>query len=73
MEIDGYTDNDGDSKTNIKLSQERATAVKSALESMGVAPERLTTNGFGEDHPIDNNSTPEGKAQNRRVEFIKLK
>jgi outer membrane protein OmpA-like peptidoglycan-associated protein len=71
MEIDGYTDNDGDPKTNIKLSQERASAVKDALEILGIDSWRLTTNGFGEGNPIDTNATPEGKAQNRRVEFIK--
>ena len=71
LEIDGYTDNDGDAKTNIKLSKERAKAVQMALEMRGIDASRLTANGFGEGNPIESNATPEGKAKNRRVEFIK--
>ncbi len=72
MEIDGYTDNDGDPRANIKLSLERANAVKAALEGLGTDASRLTTNGFGEGNPISTNATPDGKAQNRRVECVKL-
>ncbi|HEY9361781.1 MAG TPA: OmpA family protein [Chitinophagaceae bacterium] len=72
LEIDGYTDNDGNADANKKLSQNRADAVKEKLLAMGIEGERLTTKGFGADKPIDSNDTAEGKANNRRVEFVKM-
>ncbi|GAA4319016.1 OmpA family protein [Compostibacter hankyongensis] len=72
FEIDGHTDSDGDDAANMKLSLERACAVKTALAGMGIAGSRLSTKGLGETKPIDKNNTAEGKANNRRVEFIKL-
>lgn len=72
LEIDGHTDNDGDAASNLKLSQPRAEEVKKQLASAGVADNRLTTKGFGASKPLQSNTTPEGKANNRRVEFIKL-
>lgn len=71
FEIDGYTDADGDDNSNLKLSEQRAIAVKEQLVAMGISADRLTTKGFGETNPIDVNTTIEGKANNRRVEFIK--
>ena len=71
LEIDGHTDSDGDKAANIKLSQDRAEAVKNQLIALGVDASRLTSKGFGESKPVDNNTTPEGMADNRRVEFIK--
>jgi outer membrane protein OmpA-like peptidoglycan-associated protein len=71
-EIDGHTDNTGNSKHNLELSQQRADAVKTQLVSMGIDSSRLTTKGYGDTEPISDNSTPEGKANNRRVEFIKM-
>lgn len=71
LEIDGYTDNDGSDDLNLKLSEQRAEAVKAQLVSMGITDSRLTTKGFGESNPIDSNDTPEGKSNNRRVEFVK--
>jgi outer membrane protein OmpA-like peptidoglycan-associated protein len=71
FEIDGYTDNDGSADSNLKLSQQRADAVKAQLASMGIDISRLTTKGFGETKPVDSNDTPEGKANNRRVEFLR--
>jgi OmpA-OmpF porin, OOP family len=71
FEIDGHTDNTGDASHNLTLSQQRADAVKTQLVSMGIDASRLTTKGFGDTKPIDTNDTPEGKANNRRVEFVK--
>lgn len=71
-EIDGHTDNSGTSAHNLTLSQQRADAVKTQLVSMGIDASRLTTKGLGDTKPIDKNDTPEGKANNRRVEFIKM-
>jgi outer membrane protein OmpA-like peptidoglycan-associated protein len=72
FEIDGHTDNTGQSTHNLTLSQQRADAVKSQLVKMGISDSRLTTRGFGDSRPVDANNTPEGKANNRRVEFVKI-
>ncbi len=72
LEIDGHTDNEGDSKFNKKLSLERAEEVKKQLEAAGVESNRLTAKGFGDTKPIQSNKTSKGRAENRRVEFIKL-
>ena len=71
FEIDGHTDNSGDSAHNQTLSQERAEAVKDQLVSMGVDSGRLTTKGYGDTKPMASNDTPDGKANNRRVEFVR--
>lgn len=72
FEVGGYTDIDGDDSYNLKLSQQRADAVKLQLVSMGIDAARLAAKGYGETKPIGNNLTPEGKANNRRVEFVKI-
>ncbi|MCK5137401.1 MAG: OmpA family protein [Bacteroidales bacterium] len=69
--IEGHTDSDGDSAFNQKLSEERAKTVMDQLVSMGIDSDRLTSKGFGESNPINTKDTPEGKAVNRRVEFVK--
>ena len=70
--IVGHTDSDGADESNQKLSESRAASVKKALVSeFGIDPSRLTTAGKGESEPIATNNTTSGKAQNRRVEFIK--
>jgi OmpA-OmpF porin, OOP family len=72
FEIQGHTDSDGDDAYNMKLSQARAEAVKAVLVDMGIDASNLTPKGFGKSKPLSDNSTPEGKAINRRVEFVKL-
>ncbi|WP_343329547.1 OmpA family protein [Polaribacter staleyi] len=69
--IVGYTDNDGDDDLNLKLSEERANAVKQAIVEQGISTDRLTITGKGKADPLNNNSSPEEKANNRRVAFIK--
>jgi outer membrane protein OmpA-like peptidoglycan-associated protein len=66
-EIAGYTDSMGTEGQNMTLSRERADRVKSELVARGIAPNRLTTEGFGEQNSAADNSTEEGRARNRRV------
>ena len=68
--VEGYTDSRGADDTNLKLSQARADAVREFLVSQGVKAEKLRAVGRGEDHPVASNDTPEGRANNRRVEII---
>jgi OOP family OmpA-OmpF porin len=65
--IGGYTDNTGDADANMKLSQDRASNVASQLTTMGVSQSRLTAKGYGEAHPVADNNTDVGRAQNRRI------
>jgi OOP family OmpA-OmpF porin len=68
-EISGHTDSVGSDKYNVKLSQRRAASVKKYLEEkFGIAPDRLTTEGYGESRPIASNKTKEGRQLNRRIE-----
>jgi outer membrane protein OmpA-like peptidoglycan-associated protein len=72
LEIDGYTDSTGNDQHNLDLSQRRAAAVRSVLIGQyGVDAARLTASGFGPAKPVASNDTPDGRAQNRRVEFLK--
>jgi OOP family OmpA-OmpF porin len=71
-EVEGYTDNTGNPEHNMELSQERADAVKTQLVNMGIDASRLTAKGFGDTNPISDNSDPAGRANNRRVEFVKV-
>lgn len=72
LKIVGHTDSDGNDATNLELSKKRADAVKNALISVyKVSADRLQTEGKGETAPVGDNQTVDGKAQNRRVEFIK--
>ena len=67
VKIGGYTDNTGDEQLNLKLSQSRADAVKAAIIAQGIQAERIEAEGFGKEHPVANNDTEEGRAQNRRI------
>ena len=74
VEIQGHTDNTGAAAANLKLSDERANAVKAALVSeYGVSEAQLTAKGYGVTKPVAPNTTVEGRANNRRVELVKVK
>jgi OOP family OmpA-OmpF porin len=70
--VEGHTDSDGADALNMSLSEERALAVMNKLIEMGIDAGRLKYKGLGESVPMSDNSTAEGKAQNRRVEFVKF-
>jgi hypothetical protein len=69
VRIVGYTDNQGDPAANVTLSDARAASVKQELVSGGIAAERITTAGMGEQNPVADNGTAEGRAKNRRTEL----
>ena len=69
--IEGHTDDIGTRDYNMTLSQARANAVMAAVAAAGIEASRLTAAGFGPDKPIANNSDPDGRARNRRVELVK--
>lgn len=71
IEIQGHTDNVGTPAANLKLSNERAAAVRSWLVGRGIAAARLTSAGLGDTKPVADNKTEEGRAKNRRVELVK--
>ncbi|MCR5548873.1 MAG: OmpA family protein [Bacteroidales bacterium] len=71
FEVQGHTDNQGSDKINDPLSQQRAESVVKALEEKGVDPFNLRPVGKGSHEPVADNKTEEGRAKNRRVEFIK--
>jgi OOP family OmpA-OmpF porin len=72
LEIQGHTDNVGQAAANLKLSQDRAAAVKTYLvQTFGIPAARLTPAGFGDTKPVAPNTAEEGRAQNRRVELVK--
>ncbi|MFL5318093.1 MAG: OmpA family protein, partial [Myxococcaceae bacterium] len=73
ISVEGHTDNVGDKKANMTLSQKRAESVKKWLAGKGVDGKRLSTKGFGDTKPVADNRTEEGKAKNRRVELVKVK
>lgn len=73
VKIIGHTDSDGDDAKNLDLSKRRAASVKNILSAeFGIEAARMETDGKGETQPSDPNTTPQGKANNRRVEFVKL-
>jgi OOP family OmpA-OmpF porin len=72
LRIEGHTDSTGDAAKNLDLSKRRAESVKGALVKLGISADRLTTEGFGQTKPMAPNDTPQGRAENRRVEFVRL-
>ena len=70
--VEGHTDSDGADANNLKLSEDRAKTVMNTMVNLGISADRLTAKGLGESMPMDTNGTPEGKANNRRVEFVKM-
>jgi outer membrane protein OmpA-like peptidoglycan-associated protein len=72
LRIDGHTDSDGSATANMTLSHERAEEVKRLLISSGIEEQRISTKGYGSTKPVKPNTNPENKAENRRVEFIRL-
>ena len=71
MIIEGHNDNVGNPGSNKTLSEQRASSVKTALVNKGISTDRIKTVGYGQDKPIADNSTEDGKAKNRRVEIKK--
>jgi outer membrane protein OmpA-like peptidoglycan-associated protein/tetratricopeptide (TPR) repeat protein len=69
VEVDGYTDNRGDDKSNIKLSEARSKAVLEYLIKKGILASRIANKGYGKDQPIASNDSEEGRQMNRRVEL----
>ena len=69
VKVQGHTDNVGNARSNLKLSQNRAAAVMSYLEKKGISQDRMIAQGFGDENPIADNATDEGRQKNRRVEF----
>jgi hypothetical protein len=68
--VEGHTDNIGSDEYNQKLSEERARAVREYLVSQRVADSNVTAKGYGKSEPVADNSTSQGRAQNRRVELV---
>ena len=71
FEIVGHTDNVGSKDKNMQLSADRAAAVKNFLVENGIDESRMVTSGMGDTKPVASNKTPEGRAQNRRIEFTR--
>ncbi len=71
FKVVGHTDNVGNKEKNKQLSADRAAAVKNFLVEKGIAESRIETEGMGDSKPVASNKTPEGRAQNRRIEFIR--
>lgn len=73
IELRGHTDSTGSAEYNLRLSERRANAVRTELIRRGIQPERIQAIGFGSSQPIADNRTPEGRALNRRTEFVILR
>jgi outer membrane protein OmpA-like peptidoglycan-associated protein len=69
IRLGGYTDNTGDPTANQRLSEERANSVMAELTQRGIDPARLTAQGYGDQNPVADNATEEGRQKNRRISF----
>jgi outer membrane protein OmpA-like peptidoglycan-associated protein len=69
VNVEGHTDDTGDPGDNQRLSAQRARAVRALIVAGGIAKSRIAAVGYGGDHPVDDNGTPEGRAKNRRIEL----
>ncbi|MES1217127.1 MAG: OmpA family protein, partial [Bacteroidota bacterium] len=69
LQVEGYTDNTGKPETNVILSEKRALAVKTYLTGKGIAENRITYKGYGQENPVADNKSAAGRAKNRRVEL----
>ena len=72
VRLEGYTDNTGDSAANKQLSLDRANAIQAQLVQGGVDPDRISTDGWGDEKPVASNDTEDGRAKNRRTELVVL-
>ena len=70
--IAGYTDDTGDAASNLTLSEARANTVMRELTRLGVNPARLEARGYGQEHPVAENTTEEGRQKNRRISLLIL-
>ncbi len=70
--VEGHTDSTGNAASNQTLSEARSAAIVAKLVEMGISADRLTSSGKGQNNPIADNATDEGRAKNRRVEFVKI-
>jgi outer membrane protein OmpA-like peptidoglycan-associated protein len=70
INVEGFTDSQGDASYNQELSQRRAQTVRDYLVSRGISSDRVTAQGFGLTRPVADNASPEGRANNRRVEIV---
>jgi outer membrane protein OmpA-like peptidoglycan-associated protein len=70
--VEGHTDSTGSAASNQTLSKQRSAAIVAKLTELGIAADRLTVSGKGQNTPIADNGTDEGRAKNRRVEFVKM-
>jgi len=73
IRVEGHTDSTGNAEYNLELSRRRAESVRDLLVDRGIEPSRITAAGLGEDYPVADNGTPEGRRKNRRVDIILLK
>jgi OOP family OmpA-OmpF porin len=73
VSLEGHTDSTGDAVANKKLSLDRAEAVKAMLAQAGVAADRISVAGYGQERPVASNDTDDGRAANRRTELVVMR